>query len=78
MGDTFFERSLNIHPATIHVYGDTAWSEFDWDFYAKLRSNGAPFESHGRETQIYRKENGQWHILHVHYSPMPTTGNARF
>jgi ketosteroid isomerase-like protein len=71
MGDTFSQRKLTIHSPSIHVYGDTAWSEFYWDFHANFRSNGAPFESKGRETQIYQKQEGHWFIIHVHYSGMP-------
>lgn len=71
MGDTFSQRKLTIHSPSIHVYGDTAWSEFYWDFHANFRSSGAPFESKGRETQIYQKQEGHWFIIHVHYSGMP-------
>jgi len=31
----------------------------------------------GVETQIYRRENGQWRIVHVHYSGAPVTGNLK-
>lgn len=71
MGGMFSERTLNLHDPAIHVYGEAAWAEFDWDFTAKQRSNGAPVRSAGRETQIYRKEDGQWRLVHVHYSEMP-------
>lgn len=77
MGGTFSERKLAPKDIAIHVYGDTAWSEFNWDFTAKLRKDGSPFHSQGRETQIYHRENGQWQIVHVHYSGMPVTGNLK-
>ena len=44
----------------ISSYGDTAWAEFYWDFAAKLRKDGSPLATHGRETQVYRKMNGAW------------------
>ncbi|HXN23189.1 MAG TPA: nuclear transport factor 2 family protein [Candidatus Dormibacteraeota bacterium] len=77
MGATFSERKLTPKDIAVHVYGDTAWSEFNWDFVAKVRKDGSPFQSQGRETQIYHRENGQWRIVHVHYSVAPVTGNLR-
>jgi ketosteroid isomerase-like protein len=74
MGETFSERKLSIRDVSIHAYGDAAWSEFYWDFAAKFRKDGSPLATHGRETQIYRKEQGQWRLVHVHYSGMPVTG----
>lgn len=73
MGDTFSERKLSIHNISAHVYGDTAWAEFYWDFVAKFRKDGSPITTHGRETQVYRKEQGGWRLMHVHYSGMPIT-----
>jgi ketosteroid isomerase-like protein len=73
MGDTFSERKLTIHDVSIQVYGDAAWSEFYWDFAAKLRKDGSPVATKGRETQIYHKERGEWRLVHVHYSGMPVT-----
>ena len=56
-----------IHPLT----DDAAWAEFHWTFEASL-PDGTPINTAGRETQIYRRENGVWQIRHVHYSGMPT------
>ena len=77
MGGTFSARKLTPKEIAVHVYGDTAWSEFSWDFVATVRNDGSPFHSEGRETQIYRRENGQWRIVHVHYSGVPVTGNLK-
>jgi Xaa-Pro aminopeptidase len=73
MGDTFSERKLTVHDVSVHVYGDAAWAEFYWDFSAKFRKDGSPLTTHGRETQLYRKEQGRWRLVHVHYSGMPVT-----
>ncbi len=73
MGDTFSERKLSIRDISAHVYGETAWAEFYWDFAAKFRKDGSPITTHGRETQVYRKEQGRWRLVHVHYSGMPVT-----
>ena len=74
MGDTFSERKLSIHDISAHVYEDAAWAEFYWDFAAKYRKDGSPITTHGRETQVYRKEQGHWRLVHVHYSSMPIMG----
>ena len=73
MGETFSERKLSIRNVLIRVYGDAAWAEFYWNFLAKLRKDGSPIKTEGRETQIYHKEQGRWRLVHVHYSAMPVT-----
>jgi ketosteroid isomerase-like protein len=77
MGDTFSERKLSVHDISTHVYEDAAWAEFYWDFTAKFRKDGSPITTHGRETQIYRKEQNGWRLVHVHYSAMPITGERK-
>lgn len=73
MGQFFQDRKLVTKDLAIHCYGETAWAEFYWDFTAKMRADGRPIETHGRETQIYRRLNGEWRLVHVHYSGMPVT-----
>lgn len=68
MGGMFSTRDLQMHEVAIHVNGDAAWSEFHWDFHATLRKDGSAITTHGVETQIYRKEEGKWRLVHVHYS----------
>jgi ketosteroid isomerase-like protein len=77
MGGTFSERKLSPKDLAIHVYGDSAWSEFNWDFVAKVRKDGSPFHSQGRETQFYHRESGRWRIVHVHYSGAAVAGNQQ-
>ena len=77
MGATFSERKLNVRDVAVHVLGDAAWAEFYWDFAAKLRANGQPLTTSGRETQVFRKADGRWELAHVHYSAMPVTGRGR-
>ena len=65
-------RRLEIRDVDVYrLTEDSAWAEFYWDFEA-TRPNGQSLESSGRETQILKFENGDWQILHVHYSGMPT------
>ena len=68
MGGMFSARDLKMHDVAIYVNGASAWSEFHWDFHATLRKDGSAVMTHGVETQVYRKENGQWRLVHVHYS----------
>lgn len=77
MGGTFSERKLTPKDISVHVYGDAAWSEFNWDFAAKLRKDGSSLHTQGRETQVYHRENGSWRIVHVHYSGQVASGNSK-
>lgn len=71
---TFSKRELLPDKAEIHIYNDTAWSQFTWTFHATVKNGGQNITTNGRETQVYHKENGSWRIVHVHYSGMPLTG----
>lgn len=73
MQELFLKRKLIVHNVIVSTCKDFAWSEFYWNFSAKRRSDGALVERKGRETQIYRRENTIWRIVHVHYSGVPTT-----
>jgi Xaa-Pro aminopeptidase len=77
MGDTFSERKLSVHGVSVHVFEDSTWAEFYWDFAAKFRKDGSPLVTHGRETQLYQKIDGRWRLVHVHYSGMPVTGERQ-
>lgn len=78
-GSTFSKRSLKrVGDLHIHVYGDSAVVDFQWDFNATFRANAAPLHSSGRESQIFHKFPGLgWRIVHVHYSGLPVTGQGR-
>jgi len=74
MEGLFSQRKLTTRDIVVHVYGDSAWAEFNWHFVARLRKNGSTVEANGRETQIYHKiEPNRWVLVHVHYSGMPGT-----
>jgi ketosteroid isomerase-like protein len=68
MGSMFTARDLKPQGVAIHVDGNAAWSEFHWVFHATMRKDGSAVTTHGIETQIYRKEAGEWRLVHVHYS----------
>lgn len=63
----FAERRLRPDNLAITVAGNAAWAVFDWTFTAKL-ANGQPFSSKGWESHVYQKIDGQWLLVHLHYS----------
>jgi ketosteroid isomerase-like protein len=67
----FSSRELQFDKAVIHVYGNTAWSGINWTFHAIWKDSGKLVTTQGRETQIYLRESGVWHLVHVHYSGPP-------
>ena len=71
LSDSYSERKLTFDMVSIHSYVDFAWTEFTGDFTAKQRKDGAPFSFHAAETQIYRKLQGRWCLVHVHYATFP-------
>ena len=68
MGGMFSARDLETRGVEIHVSGNAGWSEFHWTFHATMRKDGSAVTTHGVETQVYRRESGQWRLIHVHYS----------
>ena len=68
---TFSKRDLKTFNENVTVYENSAWAEFNWVFDATFKSDNTPLQTKGRETQIWRKLNGKWQIVHVHYSTMP-------
>jgi ketosteroid isomerase-like protein len=68
MGGMFSARDLEAHSVAVHVDGNAAWSEFHWVFKATMRKDGSAVTTRGVETQIYRKQAGEWRLVHVHYS----------
>jgi len=77
MGETFSERHLSVRDVAIHAYSDAAWAEFSWDFVAKIRKDGSTVETQGEETQVYRRVDGRWRLVHVHYSGIPVRGRGQ-
>jgi ketosteroid isomerase-like protein len=72
----FKTRDLKSSNEIINVYKDVAWVEFYWVFDASF-ADGKAMQSKGRETQILKKIDNQWRIVHVHYSGMPMTGERQ-
>jgi hypothetical protein len=75
--DNFSTRKLSFFDLKYADYGNVAWMEFYWVFDATLKMNNNPVQTKGRETQIWRKVNDEWRLVHVHYSGMPVTGQGQ-
>tara|TARA_R110000764_G_scaffold239973_2_gene341057 strand:- start:8579 stop:9070 length:492 start_codon:yes stop_codon:yes gene_type:complete len=74
-GNRFSKRDLKSHTESITMYGDMAILEFYWVFDATFSGpDPDQMQSKGRETQVLKKIDGTWRIVHVHYSGMPKTG----
>ena len=73
-GTYFSKRKLNIQDVRISTYGDVAWTEFYWIYDATFKNGTTPIQTKGRESQIWRKINKEWYLVHVHYSGMPVNG----
>jgi len=76
-GTYFSKRKLNIRDISISVYGNVAWTEFYWIFDATFKNGTTPIQTKGRESQVWRKINNEWQLVHVHYSSMPVTGEKQ-
>lgn len=74
ISDNFKEAKLQIHDVAIRNYENFAFVEFYWTFNGTFRDGSVDMTTMGRESQVLKKENESWKILHVHYSNMPVTG----
>lgn len=73
-GAVFTDRKLTAHDLAVDVQGDSAYVEFYWHYSAKQKSDGKNVQTDGRESQMYRRVDGErWALVHVHYSGMPVT-----
>lgn len=73
----FAKRELHGSKEKTTIYGDVAWLTFEWVFDATMKADNSPIQTKGRETQLWRKINNQWKLVHIHYSGMPVTGEKQ-
>ena len=71
--DNFIDRKLSFYNLKASVYDDFAWLEFYWVFDATRKPDNIKIQTRGRETQIWRKTDNSWRLVHIHYSGMPVT-----
>lgn len=58
----------------VYIFNNTAVVEFYWELNAITIDGNKPVHMFGRETHVMRKINGEWKLVHLHYSGMPVKG----
>src|SRR5438034_422293 len=67
--DKVTEIRLTVDAVRAEAQGSLGYATYDWSMTGRLGSYA--LEDRGQATAIYRKEGGQWRLIHVHYSPVP-------
>jgi len=69
----FFDKVSDIHLTVDAVRattdGSLGYATYDWAMTGRLGSYA--LDDRGQATAIYRKEGGQWRLVHAHFSPVP-------
>ena len=65
----YYQIRLITETMEVHEVSDAlATVVFRYHTECIRRENGAPYGIQGPETQVYIKQDGDWKLLHVHYS----------
>ncbi len=67
---SFQSRKLSSLSEVINIYGDSANVQLYWNFDT-VDAKGEKRQGRGRESLIFSKADGEWRLVHVHYSPAP-------
>ena len=73
MGETFSQPKLSPRDISVHIYRDSSWVEFYWDFAATLKKDSSPVTTHGRETWAGLAR----HVLYLHPEWPSTNRSSR-
>jgi len=69
----FFDKVSDVHLTVDAVRatsdGTLGYATYDWVMTGRLGSYA--LDDRGEATAIYRKEGGQWRLVHAHFSPVP-------
>ena len=70
---SWLKNSAEIHTEMIDpkvtINGNTAWIVYYWSDMGL--TNGQKFETRGKSTRVFVKENGKWLCIHGHYTLLP-------
>lgn len=69
MNENFTNRDLKLKDIMIKYYGNTAFLEFRWDFYATKKDTADEIHTEGRETQFIVQRDDGWKFSNIHCSP---------
>lgn len=68
MSTTFSNRNFKIKDIMIKYYGNTAFLEFRWDFFATVKDTNDEIYTEGRETQFIVLRDDGWKFSNIHCS----------
>jgi hypothetical protein len=72
----FSSRKLSFSDVKFAYYDNVSWLTCTWIFDGTLRTDNKAVQTRGRETQIWKKINKEWRLVHVHYSEIPVSGQS--
>ena len=75
--DDFSTRKLSFFNLNFAHYDNVSWLTFNCLFDATMKANNMPVQTKGRETQIWKKTNAGWRLVHVHFSGIPVAGQDK-
>lgn len=68
MSTNFSNRNFKIKDIMIKYYGNTAFLEFRWDFFATMKDTNDETHTEGRETQFIVLRDSGWKFSNIHCS----------
>ena len=68
MSTNFSNRDFKIKDIMIKYYGNTAFLEFRWDFFATMKDTNDEIHTEGRETQFIVLRDSGWKFSNIHCS----------
>lgn len=68
MSTNFSNRNFKIKDIMIKYYGNTAFLEFRWDFFATMNDTNDEIHTEGRETQFIVLRDSGWKFSNIHCS----------
>lgn len=68
MSANFSNRNFKIKDIMIKYYGNTAFLEFRWDFFATVKDTNDEIHTEGRETQFIVLRDDGWKFSNIHCS----------
>jgi len=67
--DRFSEIHLSFDNVQVVVDGTMAYATYDWTMTGRMGEYAV--NDRGEATSVYRKEQGGWRLVHLHYSSVP-------
>lgn len=68
MSTNFSNRNFKIKDIMIKYYGNTAFLEFRWNFFATMKDTNDEIHTEGRETQFIVLRDSGWKFSNIHCS----------